>query len=83
MPIFFVVTCPTAPKLAEGDFVGDLSPYFPSFLRLKQFYNASFTLQISVGDPAEDFFDLESYSVALLAALGASITIINNTEQPH
>ncbi len=76
----FVVTCPVAPKLAEGDFVDDLSVYFPVLLRLKEFYNASYTMQIAVGDPAQEFFDLQSHSVAMLAALGADIHITTSTE---
>jgi hypothetical protein len=79
----FIISCKVAPKLADGDFVDDFSPYFPALLRLKQFNEASFSLQIAVGSPAEEFFTLESYSVALLAGLGTSITIINNTKQNH
>ena len=88
----FPVSCSIAPKLAEGDFVDDLCPYFPALLRLKRLYSARFELHIAVGEPAEEFWNLEDYSVSLLAALGASIRIHtatwtirtekNGTEQP-
>jgi hypothetical protein len=71
----FIVTCPVAPALAEGDFEDDLSPHLRTLLELKRFYEAIYVLEIAVGAPAADTFELQSYSVALLAALGASITI--------
>ncbi len=71
----FQVSCPSAPELAEGDFVDDLCPYFPVLLALKTHYSAQFELQIAVGDPAPEFWELEHSSIALLAALGASVLI--------
>jgi hypothetical protein len=73
----FIVSCPVAPELAAGDFVDDLSPYFPQLLRIKTFHDAEFEFQIAVGAPAPDEFWLESHSVAMLAALGAKITVVN------
>ena len=82
----FQISCPSAPKLADGDFVDDLCPYFPALLALKRFYSAEFELHIAVGSPAEEFWTLDPQSVALLAVLGASIDIqtaawTNRTEQ--
>lgn len=74
----FVISCPVAPNLAEGDFVDDFAPYFPNLLGLKTFYDAEFQLQIAVGAPASNFFELPSHMVALLAALGAKIRIVKN-----
>ncbi|MES2568498.1 MAG: hypothetical protein V4710_00410 [Verrucomicrobiota bacterium] len=76
----FIVTCPEAPELAEGDFVDDLSPHFPALIRLKGIYEASYSLEIAVGSPASKSFFLHGHSVALLAALGASITVYDNSE---
>ena len=75
------VSCPVSPRLAEGDLIDDLSLHFPVLLKLKNFHSAEFELHIAIGDPAEDYFDLESYTVALLAALGSSITIANRKWQ--
>ncbi len=71
----FMITCPVAPELAEGDFVDDFAPYFPALLRLKTFHSAVYQLIIAVGAPADTCFELESHSVALLSALGASILV--------
>jgi hypothetical protein len=71
----FEVSCPQAPKLAEGDFVNDLCPHFPTLLELKSMYSAKFEFRIAVGKPAEEFWNLAEHSVALLAALGASIRV--------
>jgi hypothetical protein len=72
----FVVSCPTFPDASPGDFEEDLAPHLYDFLLLKKFYDASYELQIAVGAPGPDFFDLQPHSVALLAALGASITVV-------
>lgn len=71
----FQISCPVAPKSAEGDFVDDFAPYFPALLRLKRFNSAEYQLMIAVGEPASESFELESHSVALLAALGAPILV--------
>lgn len=71
----FQISCPVAPIVADGDFVDDFAPYFPALLRLKTFYSAKYELIIAVGTPANEFFELESHSVALLAALGASVLV--------
>jgi hypothetical protein len=75
----FVVSCPVAPELAEGDFVDDLGPYFPALLSLHQFHQATFRLQISVGEPGPDEFELSSQMVALIAALGADLRVSTST----
>ena len=75
----FIVSCPVAPELADGDFVDDFSPYFPALVRLKGLYDAEFVLEVAVGEPAANSFELRSFSVALLAALGASITVYDNS----
>ena len=74
----FVISCPVAPHLADGDFVDDFAPYFRKLLELKTFYDAEFHLQVAVGAPASDLFELPSHMVALLAALGAKIRIVKN-----
>lgn len=71
----FRISCPIAPKLADGDFADDFAPHFPALLHLKTSHSAEYELFIAVGDPAAEFFELESHSVALLAALGASIIV--------
>ena len=65
----FQISCPVAPKVADGDFVDDFAPY------LKTFNSAEYQLIIAVGEPANEFFEMESHSVALLSALGASILV--------
>jgi hypothetical protein len=75
----FIVSCPVAPALADGDFVDDFSPYFPTLVRLKGLYDAEFALEVAVGEPSASSFELRSFSVALLAALGASVTIYDNS----
>ena len=75
----FEVSCPIAPELADGDFLDDFSPYFPALIRLKGLYKADYVLEIAVGSPAASSFELRSYSVALLAALGASVVVYDNT----
>lgn len=77
----FIVSCPVAAKLAAGDFVDDLSPYFPQLLRMKATHDADFELQIAVGAPGPDEFWLESHSVAMLAALGAKITVVSQASK--
>lgn len=74
----FIVSCPVAPDLAEGDFVDDLAPYFPHLLNLKTFYSATFEFQIAVGAPASESFELASHLVAMLASLGSSIMVVAN-----
>ncbi|RYY52197.1 MAG: hypothetical protein EOO09_22055 [Chitinophagaceae bacterium] len=74
----FIVSCPVAPKLAAGDFVDDLAPHFPLFLKLLQFYDAEFQLQIAVGPPGPDEFELPSHMLALAASLGAGLRVISN-----
>jgi hypothetical protein len=80
----FVVSCPEAPYLAEGDLIDDLAPHFPALLRLQKFHDASFQMQIAVGAPGPEDFELPSNMVAMLAALGASflITTSNNPIVP-
>ena len=78
----FEVTCPVAPKVADGDFVDDLAPYFPALLKLHKFYDASFELQISVGPPGPEDFELSSSMVAMIAALGANLIATTSTN-PH
>jgi hypothetical protein len=41
----FVISCPVAPELAEGDFVDDFAPHFRALLTLKSLYDAQFELQ--------------------------------------
>jgi hypothetical protein len=77
----FIISCPIAPKLADGDFVDDFAPHFPGLLRLKQFYDAAFELQIAVGEPGPNCFEVKSHMVALLAALGADIVCTTSTNQ--
>jgi len=74
----FVVTCPVAPKLADGDFVDDFAPYFPRFLRLTERPQTKFRLEIAVGSPAPETFSLPSNMVSLIAVLGADIDILAN-----
>ena len=69
----FIVTCPVAPELAEGDFVDDLSPYFRTLLEMKKLHGAEYDFEIALGGKNPDSFRLDSYSVALLSALGASV----------
>ena len=47
----FAVSCPIAPKLADGDFVDDFSPHFPALIRLKGLYHADYMLEIAVATP--------------------------------
>jgi len=69
----FMISCPVAPELADGDLVDDFAPYFPVLLNLKSFYGAEFELQVAVGAPASESFEIRPDIVALFAALGASI----------
>lgn len=71
----FQISCPVAPKLADGDFEDDFAPCFPALLRMKKFNAAKFELAIAVGEPANEFFELADQSVALLAVLGASVVV--------
>lgn len=71
----FVVSCPEAPLSTEGDFIDDLAPHFPALLRLQKFHDASFQMQIAVGAPGPEDFQLTSNMVAMLAALGASLLV--------
>ena len=77
----FIVSCPVAPSLAAGDFIDDLAPHFPSLLRLLQFYEARFLLQLAVGAPGPEEFEIPSHMVALVAVLGASI-IVTSSQNP-
>lgn len=77
----FIISCPIAPELAEGDFVDDFAPHLRALLDLKTFHSAQYELHIAVGSPAADTFRLDATSVALLASLGASITISQNNEK--
>lgn len=74
----FTISCAVAPEMAAGDFIDDFSPYFEDLLRLRDKHDACFELQIAVGHPAPESFLLKSHSVALLAALGASIRSVSN-----
>ena len=74
----FVVSCAVAPEFAEGDFIEDFVPYFPVLLELQQDYKARFAFEIAVGKPAANEFKLSATSVALLAALGVTITVRTN-----
>lgn len=74
----FIITCPVAPLLAEGDFVDNFAPYFKALLDLKTFYAAQYEFHIAVGPPSAETFDLDASSVALLAALGAPIMVRRN-----
>lgn len=71
----FVATCPVAPALVEGDLVDDVFRYFPHLLRLKQAHSGRFELVIAVGLPNPVTFELAESIVAMLAGLGARITI--------
>lgn len=71
----FVISCPVAPELADGDFADDFAPYFPVFLYFKQRYHAEFELQIAVGAPGPEQFEIPTHLVALIASLGASICV--------
>lgn len=75
----FVVSCPVAPELAEGDLLDELAPHFPTFLRLKEACAATFELHIVVGEPGPEFFELPAHMVALLAALGANVICSSNS----
>lgn len=75
----FVISCPVAPELAEGDFIEDFAPHFRALLTLKSLYDAEFELQIAVGPPGPLSFHLPSHMVALTAALGASLRICSNS----
>lgn len=80
----FIISCPVAPEVADGDLVDDFSPYFPVLLELKNLYSAEFKLEVAVGAPGPDPFRFKSHTVALLAALGSTINIhVNNAEQSH
>ncbi|MCP5543090.1 MAG: hypothetical protein H7A49_04200 [Akkermansiaceae bacterium] len=71
----FIISCPVAPELAEGDFIDDFAPYFRALLELRSFNSAEYEFQIAVGSPAADTFTLDAPSVALIAALGAPIKV--------
>lgn len=71
----FMISCPVAPELADGDLVDDFAPYFPVLLHLKGTYDAEFELQIAVGEPGPEQFDIPAHLVALVAVLGASICV--------
>ena len=79
----FVITCPVAPVVADGDFEDDFAPCFPALLKLKQFYRARFELQIAVGAPGPEVFEIPRHLVALLAALGASIIALPSSSKPR
>jgi hypothetical protein len=72
----FIVSCPVAPELSPGDFEDDLAPHIYDLLHLKTFHSAIYELQIAIGRPGPDIFDLKPHSVAMLASIGASITVI-------
>lgn len=74
----FVITCPVAPDLAEGDLIDDFSPHLRELLWLKVLNNAEYELFVAVGPPGPVIFHLAPHTVALLAALGAKITVIQN-----
>jgi hypothetical protein len=74
----FEISCRVAPELAEGDLIDDFAPYLRELLLLKDLYNARYELFVAVGDPAPDRFQLGSHTVALLAALGAKIVVVQN-----
>ncbi len=74
----FNISCPVAPELAEGDLVDDFSPYLRELLLLKNLHEADYELIVAVGPPGPTAFHLASHTVALLAALGAKITVVQN-----
>jgi hypothetical protein len=74
----FTISCAVAPHLAEGDFIDDFAPYFRTLLELRTFHAAKYEFHVAVGFPAADTFDLDASSVAIIAALGASIKIRQN-----
>ncbi|MDB6070051.1 MAG: hypothetical protein JWL81_1222 [Verrucomicrobiales bacterium] len=75
----FIISCPVAPNLVDGDFVDDFAPHFPLLLELLNFHEASFQLQIAVGNPGPEEFRLPGNMVALVAALGADLVVTTST----
>ena len=77
----FIISCPEAPELAEGDFIDDFAPYLKILLDLRTFHEAQYEFHIAVGSPAAASFDLDASSVALIAALGAPIRVNQNSPE--
>jgi hypothetical protein len=71
----FIISCPIAPHVADGDFEEDFAPYFPQLLNLKTFYDGIFRLEIAVGSPDPEVFFLPPHMIALIAILGAEVWI--------
>jgi hypothetical protein len=61
-------------NVAEGDLEDDIAPIFPELLELKKFHGATFELQIVVGSPHPDLFRIAPHIVAMIAALGGTIS---------
>lgn len=67
-----------AENVAEGDLVDDVAPIFPELLNLKTFHDATFDFQIVVGAPHPNPFRIDSHIVAMIAALGGTISAIHS-----
>ena len=61
-------------NVAEGDLEDDIAPIFPDLLELKRFHGATFDFQIVVGSPHPDLFRIAPHIVAMIAALGGTIS---------
>ena len=70
------ITDTSAPALAEGDFVDDVCIYFSTFLNLKKFNDAYYWLEIYVGTPHPNSFNLESHLLSILSPLECDIKLI-------
>ncbi len=75
----FIISCPVGPELASGDFIDDFAPHFPALLSLLRHHDATFQLQIAVGHPGPEEFHLPSNMIALVAALGADLSVTTST----
>lgn len=69
------ISCAIAPDVAPGDLEEDVSPLFPSLINAKNRRGATYVLVIAIGSPHPQNFDLQPHTVAMFAALGATIEV--------
>lgn len=64
--------------VAAGDLEEDVGAIFPLLLDMKRFHDATFDFRIVVGPPHPNPFTIDAHLVAMIAALGGTITAMHD-----